>query len=196
MGLLVIYLILSSLYESFITPVTIMLSLPLAISGAFFGLYLTGKTMNLFAIFGFFMLIGVAGKNGILMVDFAKQLMEEGKDRFAAIIEAGKTRLRPILMTSFALIAGTLPIAIGLNPASRTRTSMGVAIVAGVALSTLLTLIVLPSIFVYIDRFRVWANNLGAKMTSTTKEEKAHTSDKHTEVKGQSQIEDDSLVTE
>ena len=196
MGLLVIYLILSSLYESFITPVTIMLSLPLAISGAFFGLFLTGKTMNLFAIFGFFMLIGVAGKNGILMVDFAKQLMEEGKDRFAAIIEAGKTRLRPILMTSFALIAGTLPIAIGLNPASRTRTSMGVAIVAGVALSTLLTLIVLPSIFVYIDRFRVWANNLGAKMTSQTKEKKAHKSDKHTEVKGQSQIEDDSLVTE
>ena len=168
-GILVIYLILSSLYESFITPVTIMLSLPLAISGAFFGLFLTGKTMNLFAIFGFFMLIGVAGKNGILMVDFAIQLMEEGKDRALAIVEAGKTRLRPILMTSFALIAGTLPIAIGLNPASRTRTSMGVAIVAGVALSTVLTLIVLPSIFIYIDRFRVWANNLGSKFTSKTK---------------------------
>lgn len=168
-GLLVIFLILSSLYESFITPMTIMLSLPLAISGAFFGIYLTGKTLNLFAIFGFFMLIGVAGKNGILMVDFAKILMEEGKDRFAAIIEAGKTRLRPILMTSFALIAGTLPIAYGLNPASRTRTSMGVAIVAGVALSTVLTLIVLPSIFVYIDRFRVWANNLGARFTSKEK---------------------------
>jgi HAE1 family hydrophobic/amphiphilic exporter-1 len=72
-------------------------------------------------------------------------------------------------MTSFALIAGTLPIAIGLNPASRTRTSMGVAIVAGVALSTVLTLIVLPSIFIYIDRFRVWANNLGAKFTSKSK---------------------------
>ena len=117
------------------------------------------------------MLIGVAGKNGILMVDFAKQLMEEGKERSLAIIEAGKTRLRPILMTSFALMAGTLPIAIGLNPASRTRTSMGVAIVAGVALSTLLTLIVLPSIFIYIDRFRVWANKLGAKFTSGNKSE-------------------------
>jgi len=194
-GLLVIYLILSSLYESFITPITIMLSLPLAISGAFFGLYLTGSSMNLFAIFGFFMLIGVAGKNGILMVDFAKVLMEEEKrDRFSAIIEAGKTRLRPILMTSFALIAGTLPIAYGLNPASRTRTSMGVAIVAGVALSTILTLVVLPSIFIYIDRLRVWANNLGAKMTSKKKEEK-HS---HQETTGalDPAVLDDDLVSE
>ena len=194
-GLLVIYLILSSLYESFITPVTIMLSLPLAISGAFFGLFLTGKSINLFAIFGFFMLIGVAGKNGILMVDFAKQLMEEGKDRFTAIVEAGKTRLRPILMTSFALIAGTLPIAIGLNPASRTRTSMGVAIVAGVALSTILTLIVLPSLFIYIDRFRVWANNLGAKMVSGNAK-KAQKVEQPKEAKGQSKIENDTMLTE
>ena len=194
-GLLVIYLILSSLYESFITPVTIMLSLPLAISGAFYGLFLTGKTMNLFAIFGFFMLIGVAGKNGILMVDFAKQLMEEGKDRLTSIVEAGKTRLRPILMTSFALIAGTLPIAIGLNPASRTRTSMGVTIVAGVALSTLLTLIVLPSNFIYIDRIRVWANNLGAKMVSGNSE-KTHKSSHHKEARDESKVEDNSMVTE
>lgn len=172
-GLLVIYLILSSLYESFITPVTIMLSLPLAISGAFFGVYMTGKTLNLFTIFGFFLLIGVAGKNGILMVDFAKVLMEEGKDRYRAIVEAGKTRLRPILMTSFALVAGTLPIAYGLNPASRTRTSMGVAIVAGVILSTVLTLVVLPSIFVYIDRFRVWANDFGSSLV-TKKKSKTH----------------------
>lgn len=173
-GLLVIYLILSSLYESFITPVTIMLSLPLAISGAFFGVYMTGKTLNLFTIFGFFLLIGVAGKNGILMVDFAKVLMEEGKDRYKAIVEAGKTRLRPILMTSFALVAGTLPIAYGLNPASRTRTSMGVAIVAGVLLSTILTLIVLPSIFVYIDRFRVWANDFGAGLVTKKKKQMNH----------------------
>lgn len=170
-GILVIYLILSSLYESFITPMTIMISLPLAISGAFFGLYLTGKTINLFAIFGFFMLIGVAGKNGILLVDYTKQLMDEGKNRVDALAEAGRTRLRPILMTSFALIAGTLPIAIGLNPASRSRTSMGVTIVAGVLLSTVLTLIAIPAIFTYVDRFRVWANKLGAKFTSKKKDQ-------------------------
>ena len=171
LGILVIYLILSSLYESFITPMTIMISLPLAISGAFFGLYLTGKTLNLFAIFGVFMLIGVAGKNGILLVDYAKQLMDSGTDRLEAIVAAGKTRLRPILMTSFALMAGTLPIAIGLNPASRTRTSMGVVIVAGVALSTVLTLIAIPALYMYIDRFRVWANKLGARFTSRKKGE-------------------------
>lgn len=168
-GIIIVYLILSSLYESFITPMTIMVALPLALSGAFFGLFITGKSLNLFAILGLFMLIGVAGKNGILLVDFTKQLMDEGMDRASALVQAGKTRLRPILMTSFALIAGTLPTAIGLNPASRTRTSMGVAIVAGVLLSTVLTLIVVPALFVYVDRFRVWANKIGARFTSKSK---------------------------
>ena len=166
---LMIYLILSSLYESFITPMTIMIALPLAISGAFLGLFLTGKTMNFFVILGLFLLVGVAGKNGILVVDFAKQKMDEGLDRFSALVQAGKTRLRPILMTSFALIAGYVPIVIGLNPASRTRTSMGVALIAGVLLSTILTLIVIPAIFVYVDDFRIWANKIGSKFTSKKK---------------------------
>ena len=171
LGIIVVYLILASLYESFITPITIMVALPLALSGAFFGLYMTGKTINLFAILGVFMLIGVAGKNGILLVDFAKQLMDEGMSRAEALVKAGKTRLRPILMTSFALAAGTLPTAIGLNPASRTRTSMGVAIVAGVLLSTVLTLIVIPALFVYVDRFRIWANKIGSRFTSKSKDD-------------------------
>lgn len=168
-GIICIYLILSSLYESFITPITILVSFPLALSGAFYGLYFTGKSLNLFAMLGLFMLIGVAGKNGILLVDFTKQLMDEGMDRIDALIKAGKTRLRPILMTTFALVAGTLPIAIGLNPASRTRTSMGVVIIAGVLIATVLTLIAVPSLFVYVDRFRVWANSIGAKMVSKKK---------------------------
>lgn len=166
---LMIYLILASLYESFITPMTIMIALPLAISGAFLGLFLTGKTMNFFVILGLFLLVGVAGKNGILVVDFAKQKMDEGLDRFSALVQAGKTRLRPILMTSFALIAGYVPIVIGLNPASRTRTSMGVALIAGVLLSTVLTLIVIPAIFVYVDDFRIWANKIGSRFTSKKK---------------------------
>lgn len=170
-AVIMIYLILSSLYESFITPMTIMVALPLAVSGAFLGLFLTGKTMNLFVVLGLFLLVGVAGKNGILVVDFAKQKMDEGMDRFNALVQAGKTRLRPILMTSFALIAGYVPIVIGLNPASRTRTSMGVALIAGVLLSTVLTLIVIPALFVYVDRFRIWANNIGGKLTSRKKAE-------------------------
>lgn len=177
-AILFIYLILSSLYESFITPITIMVALPLALCGAFLALFLMKETMTIFAIFGFFMLIGVAGKNGILLVDYAKQMMAEGKSRKEALVQAGKTRLRPILMTSFALIAGTLPVAIGLNEASKSRTAMGVAIIGGMISSTILTLIVVPAVFTYIDRFRVWANNWGAKVTSHKKEE-----DRHVEVK-------------
>ena len=171
---IMIYLILSSLYESFITPMTIMVALPLAVSGAFLGLFLTGKTMNFFVVLGLFLLVGVAGKNGILVVDFAKQKIDEGMDRYNALVQAGKTRLRPILMTSFALIAGYVPIVIGLNPASRTRTSMGVALIAGVLLSTVLTLIVIPAIFVYVDNFRIWANKIGAKLTGKDKKNIHH----------------------
>lgn len=181
-GVLFIYLILASLYESFITPVTILVSLPLALSGAFLGLYIMGKSMNMFAILGLFMLMGVAGKNGILLVDFTKQLMDEGLDRTQALIQAGKTRLRPILMTSFALIAGTLPIAIGMTAATKTRTSMGVAIIGGVIFSTVLTLVIVPALFTYIDRFRVWANQIGAKLTTTKNKQKIESEEDQEEV--------------
>nr|WP_295900542.1 efflux RND transporter permease subunit [uncultured Bdellovibrio sp.] len=178
-AIMFIYLILSSLYESFITPITIMVALPLALCGAFLGLFLMKETMTIFAIFGFFMLIGVAGKNGILLVDYTRQMMATGKERGEALVEAGKTRLRPILMTSFALIAGTLPVAIGLNEASKSRTAMGVAIIGGMISSTILTLIVVPAVFTYVDRFRVWANNIGGRLTSNKKEKQ----DRHVEVK-------------
>ena len=165
-AILFIYLILSSLYESFITPITILVALPLALSGAFVALFVMNELLTMFAVFGFFMLLGIAGKNGILLVDFAKQAMEEGKSRSEALILAGRTRLRPILMTSFALIAGTIPVAIGMNEASKTRTAMGVAIIGGIISSTILTLVVVPAVFTYVDRFRIWANKLGAKFTS------------------------------
>ena len=104
------------------------------------------------------MLLGVAVKNSILLVDYANQLIHEGMERNAAMIKAGKTRLRPILMTSVALIAGTIPIALGLNEASKQRTSMGIAIIGGLVSSTLLTLIVVPAAFSFVDRFRIWSN--------------------------------------
>lgn len=169
-AVLFIYLILASLYESFITPITIMIALPLALSGAFLGLFIMKETISIFAILGLFMLIGVAGKNGILLVDYALQMMQEkGMPRNQALIEAGKTRLRPILMTSFALIAGTLPIAIGLSEASKARTGMGVAIIGGMISSTLLTLIVLPSVFIYIDRLKNWIRKIGSRFISKRK---------------------------
>jgi HAE1 family hydrophobic/amphiphilic exporter-1 len=159
LGVLLIYFVLASLYESFITPFTILLALPLAMTGAFLGLLLTGKAIDLFSMIGIIMLLGVVAKNSILLVDYANQKIDEGMERSQALLMACRTRLRPILMTSFALIAGTIPIAIGLNEASAQRTSMGVAIIGGLISSTVLTLIVVPAAFGYIDDFRKWINS-------------------------------------
>ena len=151
-----ILLVLSSLYESFVTPVTIMMAMPLAICGAFVALAVSHESLNIFSMIGLVMLLGVAVKNSILLVDYAQQRIAAGMSRNEAIILAGKTRLRPILMTTMALIAGTLPLAMGLNEASKQRTSMGIAIIGGLISSTLLTLIVVPAAFSYVDRFRAW----------------------------------------
>lgn len=156
LGVLFIYLVLSSLYESFITPFTILLALPLGMIGALAALFVTQKSIDIFSLIGIVMLLGVVAKNSILLVDYTNHLMGEGVDRKTAIIKACKTRLRPILMTSLALIAGTIPIAIGLNEASAQRTSMGVSIIGGLLSSTILTLIVVPAAFGYIDDFRNW----------------------------------------
>jgi HAE1 family hydrophobic/amphiphilic exporter-1 len=122
---------------------------------------------------GVIMLLGVATKNSILLVDYANQRTAEGRDRASAMIEAGNTRLRPILMTTMALIAGTIPIAIGLNEASRQRTSMGVAIIGGLISSTMLTLLVVPAAYLYIDRFRLWSKSV-LRRAFAVKDEKTH----------------------
>lgn len=155
-ALIFIYLILASLYESFVTPFTILLALPLAMCGAFFAVLITGQSLNIFTFLGLFLLLGVSGKNSILLVDFAHEMIDAGKSRKDALIAAGIIRLRPILMTSFALIAGTIPVAIGISEASKPRISMGIAIIGGLISSTALTLIVVPAVFSYIDRFRLW----------------------------------------
>ncbi|MFI5390812.1 MAG: efflux RND transporter permease subunit [Bacteriovoracales bacterium] len=164
LGILFIYFVLASLYESFITPFTIMLVLPLAACGAFFALAITQSSLDIFSMIGCIMLLGIASKNSILLVDYTNQLVAEGMELNAAIIKAGKIRLRPILMTSIALIAGMLPIAIGLNEASKQRTSMGIAIIGGLISSTLLTLVVVPAAFSYIERFRNWSGGLVKKV--------------------------------
>jgi len=155
--LLFIYVVLASLYESVVVPFTIMLALPLAICGALIALFVTGKTIDVYSMIGVILLLGVACKNSILLVDCTRQLMDEGMERTQAIIEAGARRFRPIMMTSMALIIGTLPTAFGLTEISKIRSSMGVAIVGGMISSTLLTLIVVPASFTFIDRFRLWS---------------------------------------
>lgn len=165
LGILLIYLVLSSLYESFITPITILSALPLAITGALLALLITGKSIDLFSMIGIIMLLGVVAKNSILVVDYTNVLMEEGMDRTLALIKACKTRLRPILMTSFALIGGTIPIAIGLNEASAQRTSMGTAIIGGLISSTFLTLLVVPALFGYVDDLKKWVSRKVKQIT-------------------------------
>ena len=163
MGMIFVYLILASLYESFIIPFTIMLVLPLALCGAFVALFITGMSLDLFSMIGCIMLMGVATKNSIILVDYTHQLMEGGMERSKAIVLAGKTRLRPILMTSFALLAGMSPIAFGLSELSSMRQAMGIAVMGGVISSTVLSLVVVPAAFTYIDDFRLWISKKAQK---------------------------------
>jgi len=154
LGTMFIYFVLASLYESFVTPFTIMLVLPLAACGAFYALALGHASLDLFSMIGCIMLLGVATKNSILLVDYTQQQVQKGVEMKEAIIMAGRARLRPILMTSFALIAGMIPLAIGLNEASKQRTSMGIAVIGGLISSTILTLVVIPAAYTYIEKFR------------------------------------------
>jgi len=147
LALLLIYLILAGQFESFIDPFIIILTVPMAVAGALLSLWLFGQTWNIFSQIGTIMLIGLVTKNGILIVEFANQLREEGKPKYEAIMEAAESRLRPILMTSLAIALGALPIAMSLGAASTSRIGMGVVIVGGTVFSLVLTLFVIPAIY-------------------------------------------------
>jgi multidrug efflux pump len=147
LALLLIYLILAGQFESFIDPFIIILTVPMAVAGALFSLWLFGQTWNIFSQIGTIMLIGLVTKNGILIVEFANQLREEGRDKYEAIMESAESRLRPILMTSLAIALGALPIAMSLGAAATSRIGMGVVIVGGTVFSLLLTLFVIPAIY-------------------------------------------------
>ncbi|MGZ3772213.1 MAG: efflux RND transporter permease subunit [Pseudobdellovibrionaceae bacterium] len=165
LGVTFIYLVLASLYESFITPFVILLALPLAVTGALVALLIFGKTIDIFSLIGIVLLLGVVAKNSILLVDYTNQLIHDGLERNVALIKACRTRLRPILMTSLALISGMVPIAIGLNEASAMRTSMGIAIIGGLISSTLLTLIIVPAAFGFVEDFKSWLRSKLAKIS-------------------------------
>jgi HAE1 family hydrophobic/amphiphilic exporter-1/multidrug efflux pump len=147
LALLLIYLILAGQFESFIDPFIIILTVPMAVAGALFSLWLFGQTWNIFSQIGTIMLIGLVTKNGILIVEFANQLREEGKPKYEAIMEAAESRLRPILMTSLAIALGALPIALSLGAASTSRIGMGVVIVGGTVFALILTLFIIPAIY-------------------------------------------------
>jgi multidrug efflux pump len=154
LALVLIYLVLAAQFESFIDPLTIMVTVPLAICGAFISLWIFGQTINIFSQIGMIMLIGLVTKNGILIVEFANQKREEGLAKIEAVLESARLRLRPILMTSLAMALGSLPIALSLGDASTSRIPLGVVIVGGVLFSLILTLFVIPAMYSYLSRAR------------------------------------------
>jgi hydrophobic/amphiphilic exporter-1 (mainly G- bacteria), HAE1 family len=151
LAIIFIYLILASQFASFTQPIAIMASLPFSLIGVFAALLLTGTTLNIFSIIGFVMLMGLVTKNAILLVDFANRARRAGAPLVDALLAAGQVRLRPILMTTAAMIGGMLPLALGLGDGGEQQAPMGRAIIGGVITSTLLTLIVVPVIYAYID---------------------------------------------
>jgi multidrug efflux pump len=150
-ALAIIYLILAGQFESFRDPLVIMFTVPLALAGALLSLWYFNQTLNVFSQIGIIMLIGLVTKNGILIVEFANQSKEKGKNLMDAVIEAAESRFRPILMTSLCTILGILPIALALGAGSESRVSMGIAVIGGLLFSTVLTLFVIPSIYTYLS---------------------------------------------
>jgi multidrug efflux pump len=155
LALVLVFLILAAQFESFIDPLIIMFTVPLALAGAMISLWMFGQTLNIFSEIGVIVLIGIVTKNGILIVEFANQRKKEGLNLREAVIDAATRRLRPILMTSLATALGALPIAMALGAASRSRVPMGITIIGGLIFSLVLTLFVIPALYTYLSRSKV-----------------------------------------
>ncbi|MCL5103935.1 MAG: efflux RND transporter permease subunit, partial [Armatimonadetes bacterium] len=156
LAVLLVYMLMGALFESFLTPLVIMFSLPQAMVGALLALLLTGRSMSIVAMIGIIMLMGLVTKNAILLVDYTNTLRSRGKNRHEALLEAGPTRLRPILMTTLAMIGGMTPTALALTEGSETRSPMAIAVIGGLILSTMLTLIVIPVTYTIVDDLWHW----------------------------------------
>jgi len=154
LALVLVYLTLAAQFESFFDPLIIMITVPLALTGALAALYYFGHTLNIFSQIGIIVLVGIVTKNGILIVEFANQKLEQGMSPREAAILSATLRLRPILMTSIATILGVLPIALALGAAATSRIPMGVAIIGGLLFSLILTLYVIPAIYPFFNRRR------------------------------------------
>ena len=165
LSIVFIYIVLGSQFNSFIHPAAIMASLPLSLIGVFLALFLFKSTMNLFSIIGIIMLMGLVTKNAILLIDFIKKAMENGQNRYDAILQAGTTRLRPILMTTSAMVMGMIPLALGLGEGGEQSAPMAHAVISGVITSTLLTLVVVPVIFTLLDDVKNFSIRLFKKLS-------------------------------
>jgi hydrophobic/amphiphilic exporter-1 (mainly G- bacteria), HAE1 family len=174
-----------------------MLSLPLSVVGAFGGLYLANMTLSIFSMIGFIMLMGLVTKNAILLVDFTNQLKARGRTTVEALLEAGPIRLRPILMTTFAMVFGMLPVALALGEGGEMRSPMAVAVIGGLITSTALTLVVVPVVYTIMDRFSSsgpvrW---LGRKVTGVARAGSAPDDGNGRHARGEPRRVDDSAIS-
>jgi multidrug efflux pump len=146
-ALFVVFLVLAAQFESFIHPLVIMVTVPLAVAGGLFGLWVGGMTLNIYSQIGIIMLVGIAAKNGVLIVEFINQLRDEGRDFRSAVMEAARVRFRPVIMTAFATIMGSLPLIFASGPGAASRTHLGVVIFSGVSFATFFTLFIVPAFY-------------------------------------------------
>jgi multidrug efflux pump len=153
LALLIVFLVLAAQFESWIHPLIIMLSVPLAVTGGLLGLKLSGISLNVYSQIGMILLIGLMAKNGILLVEFANQLRDSGKSIHDAVLEAAVVRLRPILMTSIATIVGAMPLVVASGAGAESRSAIGIVVVAGVSVSTVLTSFLVPALYLLLARF-------------------------------------------
>jgi HAE1 family hydrophobic/amphiphilic exporter-1 len=170
-AILLMYFVLVVQFGSFLEPLSIMLSLPLSLIGVMLALMFTGQSLNIMSMIGVILLVGIVAKNAILLIDFAKWSEEAGMDRREALIQAGRVRLRPILMTTFALVAGMVPVALGSGEGGDFRAPLGITVIGGVVTSTLLTLLVIPTVYEILADTRDW---LGARFFGSRNKAAVH----------------------
>jgi HAE1 family hydrophobic/amphiphilic exporter-1 len=166
LAVIFIYLILASLFGSFVQPLSIMLALPLSLLGVGIALYITNGTLNVMSMIGIIMLMGLVTKNGILLIDFVNQSRAEGADRLAAILASARIRLRPIIMTTAAMVFGMVPLALAIGEGAEQRAPMARAVIGGLITSTLLTLFVVPVVYTLLDDAVEWLRGRGGRARS------------------------------
>ena len=164
LALLVVFLVLAAQFESFIHPIIIMVTVPLATFGALLGLYLTSDTLNIYSDIGIIILVGISTKNGILIVEFANQLRDQGVEFSQAILQAAEIRLRPVLMTALSTIMGSLPLIMASGAGAESRTTLGIVIFSGVLTATILTLFVVPVFYNLLARATKSPGAVGAQL--------------------------------
>jgi len=160
LGIVIAYMILGVQFNSFVHPLTVLMAMPFAVTGALVTLWLTGDTLNMMSMIGLILLMGLVKKNSIILVDYTNQLRAEGLSVTEAVLKACPVRLRPILMTSVATVAGAIPAALGIGPGAETRAPMARGIIGGIVLSTLVTLVLVPVFYVLVERLRQAAKKL------------------------------------